>query len=100
MKIEDYSPKAREDFGKSLVDIGVSIYKGLILLFTVIPISVLLCSGLSANGEDISIFTPFESMSNATYLTLMAFLVVAFLLGHVFRSAGLKHIHASEHENS
>ncbi len=96
MKITEYNPKAREAFGKSLVDIGVAIYKGLIILFTVVPITVILKASLETEAQNISIFTPFERMSSSTYLTLLVFLVTAFLAGHFFRSEGLKHIHESE----
>jgi uncharacterized Tic20 family protein len=99
MKISEYNQKAREAFGKSLVDIGVAIYKGLIILFTVIPITVILKASVESETQNVSIFTPFERMSSATYLTLIAFLITAFVAGYLFRSEGLKHIHESEQSN-
>ncbi|MET0027739.1 MAG: hypothetical protein ABW101_08885 [Candidatus Thiodiazotropha sp.] len=99
MKISEYNPKAREAFGKTLVDVGVAIYKGLIILFTVVPITVILKASLENETQNVSIFTPFERMSSATYLTLIIFLIAAFVAGHLFRSAGLKHIHESEQGN-
>ena len=99
MKVCEYNAKAREAFGKSLVDIGVAIYKGLIVLFTVVPITVILKASLENETQNISIFTPFERMSSATYFTLIVFLITAFVAGHLFRSEGLKHIHESEQSN-
>ncbi|MCG7904281.1 MAG: hypothetical protein JAY60_17890 [Candidatus Thiodiazotropha weberae] len=99
MKISEYNPKAREAFGNSLVDIGVAIYKGLIVLFTVVPITVILKASLENHTQNVSIFTPFERMSSVTYLTLIVFLIAAFVAGHFFRREGLKHIHESEQGN-
>jgi hypothetical protein len=99
MKISEYNPKAREAFGKSLVDVGVAIYKGLIVLFTVVPITVILKASLESETNNVSIFTPFERVSSAAYLTLIVFLIAEFVAGHLFRSEGLKHIHESEQGN-
>ena len=96
MKIDEYNPKAREAFGKSLVDIGVSIYKGIIILFTVVPITVILRASLANDVKGFQIITIFNNMSISSYFTLIAFLIFAFLAAHWFRIEGLKHIHASE----
>lgn len=50
MKPNEYNPKAREAFGKSLIDIGVAIFKGIMLLFTLAPLSFLLKGAL--DGSD------------------------------------------------
>lgn len=41
MKINDYNPKAREAFGKTLVDLGSAIHKSIVLLITVVPITII-----------------------------------------------------------
>ncbi|MEJ2612166.1 MAG: hypothetical protein P8179_19370 [Candidatus Thiodiazotropha sp.] len=96
MKISEYNPKAREAFGKILVDIGVAIYKGLIVLFTVVPVTVILKYSLESETQNVSIFTPFERLTSATYFTLIVFLITAFVAGHLFRNEGLKHMHEFE----
>ncbi len=96
MKISEYNPKAREAFGKSLVDIGVAIFKSLIVLFTVAPITVLLKAGLENGENQISIISLFTRMSDATYLTLIGFIAFSFFAGHFFRKEGLRHIHEAE----
>lgn len=55
MKPEEYNPKAREAFGKSLIDVGVGIFKGVVLLFTVAPMTLLIKNGLNENN-DIDVF--------------------------------------------
>tara|TARA_R110002096_G_C14590172_1_gene721926 strand:+ start:1532 stop:1834 length:303 start_codon:yes stop_codon:yes gene_type:complete len=100
MEIDDYNPKAREAFGKSLVDIGVSIYKGIIILFTIVPITVILKTTLSNNPKDTNLIMIFGNMSVSNYVTLIVFLIAAFLAAHFFRSEGLKHIHESEGNDS
>jgi len=96
MKPEEYSPKAREAFGKSLIDIGVSIFKGIVLLITVVPVSLILKGALEPEGVEISIVTLVESMSSGTYLLFIGFLGFSFIAGGWFRAEGLWHIHKSE----
>jgi len=96
MKPEEYNPKAREAFGKSLIDIGVSIFKGIILLITVVPASLILKGALESGSVEISIVTLFESMSNGTYFLFICFLGLSLLAGGWFRTEGLRHIHGSE----
>ena len=54
MKPEEYNGKAREAFAKSLIDIGVAIFKGIILLVTVVPITVLAKSAFDSKGNPVS----------------------------------------------
>ncbi|WP_158522946.1 hypothetical protein [Pseudoalteromonas arctica] len=56
MKPEDYNPKAKEAFGKSLIDIGVAIFKGIILLFTVVPLAAILQIAINGNKKSVSLF--------------------------------------------
>ncbi len=98
MKPEELNPKAREAFGKSLIDIGVGIFKGNIFLFTAAPMTYLLkgmVDGALKNPSwsDFSVFI--MSPGYAIFLLLWVFSV---LLGESFRKEGLRHIH--EIENS
>lgn len=98
MKPEKYNPKAREAFGKSLIDIGVGIFKGIMLLFTVAPLTFMLKGAVDGSSKGISLVDLFAFMSTPTYLVFLTVLAGAFLLGHYFRMEGLRHIH--EIENS
>jgi hypothetical protein len=96
MKPEDYNPKAREAFGKSLIDIGVAIFKGIILLFTVVPLAAILQIAINGNKKPVSLFDMLSSLSPATQWTFVGFLALAFIAGFVFRREGLRHIHELE----
>ena len=96
MKPESYNPKARQKFGETLVEIGVSIFKGIMLLFTIVPLTFML-SNVSSKGQvETSISGLFEFMSSSTYLLFILVLSLAFFAGHYFRKEGLRHIHESE----
>lgn len=96
MKPDKYNPKAREAFGKSLIDIGVAIFKGIILLVTVVPLTLFAKSAFESNGSSISVFKILGSISNETLGSLMGLILVAYFAGHYFRKEGLRHIHELE----
>ena len=97
MKIDDLSPKAREAFGKTLIDISLAIYKGVILLITVVPLAAIFKSAFSENQPDMqSIYEMLDGLSSSTKISIIALLAVAFLIAHYFRAEGIKHIHNSE----
>ena len=98
LKPEEYNPKAREAFGKSLIDIGVGIFKGIMLLFTVAPLTFMLKEAADRSSNGISLFDLFSFMSTPAYLVFLVLLAGAFFLGDYFRREGLRHIH--EIENS
>lgn len=96
MKPESYNPKARQKFGETLVEIGVSIFKGIMLLFTIAPLTFML-SNVSAKGQiETSVTDLFKFMSSTTYLLFLLLLSFAFVAGYYFRQEGLRHIHESE----
>jgi hypothetical protein len=96
LKPEEYNPKAREAFGKSLIDIGVSIFKGIMLLFTIVPLTFMLKVAVDGSSKSISFIDLFSFMSTSTYLIFLAVLFCAFFLGYYFRKEGLRHIHEIE----
>lgn len=96
MKPEEYNPKAREAFGKSLIDIGVGIFKGIMLLFTVAPLTFMLNGAVDGSNKGISLVDLLSFMSTPTYLAFLGVLAGAFLFGHYFRKEGLRHIHEIE----
>jgi hypothetical protein len=98
MKPDDYNPKAREAFGKTLIDISVAIFKGVILLVTVVPLTSILQVALSGNKVPVSLFDMIDSLSTGTKWTFFLLLVVAFVAGLSLRKEGLRHIHELENE--
>lgn len=100
MKPENYNPKAREAFGKSLIDIGVGIFKGIMLLFTVAPLTFMLKGAVDGTNKSISLMDLFAFMSTSAYSAFLVVLAAAFLLGHYLRKEGLRHIHEIENPPS
>ncbi|MFD1217556.1 hypothetical protein [Microbulbifer celer] len=100
MKPSEYNKEAREAFGKTLVDIGMAVFKGIILLFTIIPITAILKSIFDGPESTDTMVQAFFTMDNGTYLLLVGFIGLSFLIGHIFRKEGLKHIHAANQENA
>lgn len=98
MKPEDYNAKARQKFGETLVDIGVTIFKGIMLLFTVIPMTFIVNNSLAKDQVEFSITDILKFMSSATYLIFLLLLSLAFIIGYFFRKEGLRHIHESEND--
>ncbi|GLO61049.1 hypothetical protein MACH09_15570 [Vibrio sp. MACH09] len=100
MKADDYNPKAREVFGKTLVDTGVSIYKGLILLLTIVPLSFIAKVTVEKDKISLSFLEFIGSMSFATYVIFLSLLAISFVLAYYLRKEGLRHIHESENITS
>lgn len=98
MKPEKLNPKAREAFAKTLIDVGVSVFKGIILLLTVIPIAAIFKSAFDGVSIEISLIKIIGSMTISTYITLLALLIIAFFIGHLFRKEGLRHLHEIEND--
>ncbi|EIU6783812.1 TPA: hypothetical protein ACVOYQ_004702 [Vibrio alginolyticus] len=96
MKVENYNPKAREAFGKTLVDISVSIFKGLMLLITIVPLGFIAKATVEKGNEPLSFIEFVSSMSSDTYFMFSGLLIISFVLGHYLRKEGLRHIHESE----
>jgi len=93
MKPSEYNSKARESLGKQFLDIGTSIFKGVILLFTVVPITLILKSWLDKDSKPFSIMDLVSSITFGTYVVLLIFVIIAMYIGAWFRDEGLKHIH-------
>lgn len=99
LKPDSYNPKAREAFAKSLIDIGVSIFKGIMLLFTVVPLAAVLKSALDENDSATSIFSIINSLTIATQALILGLIVIGFVAAHFFRKEGLRHLHEIESSN-
>jgi len=98
VKWEEYNPKAKEALGKIFIDIGVAIFKGIILLFTVVPVTVILKSVLDKEDKPFSLLSAVASMTFGTYILLVFFVVFSMMAGAHMRDKGLKYIHEAEEE--
>ncbi|MBE7374748.1 MULTISPECIES: hypothetical protein [Pseudomonadaceae] len=99
MKPENLNPKAREAFAKTLIEVGVSIFKAIILLVTIAPISVIFKSAFDGESSNISFLEIAASISGGTQIILLVMLSAAFILGHLFRREGLRHLHELENQS-
>ncbi len=99
MKPEQYNPKAREAFGKTLIDIGVSIIKGIFLLLTVVPLGFIIKGVTDESSVSISLTGFMTFLSSPVYLVFLVLLGGGFILGNHFRKEGLRHIHEIENQS-
>lgn len=99
MKPEELNPKAREAFGKSLIDVGVGIYKGVMLLFTVAPMTFLLKDAFDGTQRQISWLEFSAFVTSPAYFIFLGLLLGAFFLGEYFRREGIRHIHEIENRS-
>lgn len=95
MKPEQYNPRAKEAFAKSLIDIGVTVFKSIILLITVVPLAALI-KGTIGGAKEISVFQILGSLSHTTLSAISVLLAVGFFVGHYLRKEGLRHLHELE----
>ncbi len=96
MKTHEYNPKAREAFGKSLIDVSTAIFKAMILLFTVVPLAFVVKNIIENNEKQFSIISSLQSLNNDTFIVILVFYVISFFAAHLLRNEGLKQIHESE----
>lgn len=71
----------------------MAVFKGIILIFTIIPITAILKAIFDSSDSTESMIQEFFSMDDGTYLLLIAFIALSFTIGHIFRKEGLRHIH-------
>ena len=96
MKPDNYNPMAREAFAKSLIDIGVAIFKGIILLFTVVPLALIFKSVFDGTASSVSFLDVYISLSPTTRVIFLVLLASSGVAGHLFRKEGLRHLHEIE----
>lgn len=89
MRIEDLNNKAKEAFAQSLIDIGVTIFKGMFVTVMVLPITLIVKAVLEKGSASISIMDVLNSMSPDVKASIFILLGIAFLVGHFFRKKGV-----------
>lgn len=95
MKFEDYNSRAQEALGQSFMEISNDIFKKLILLVTIVPITAILKVAFDGDKDKTPIFLIFQKMSAPTYLVFLIFVSMTFWLALDIRKKGLWWLHAS-----
>jgi len=95
---EDLNPKAREAFAKSCIDVGVAIFKSVLLVVFILPMTLVAKAVFDSNQEGISIVHTILSIDSLTWLILLAFIVLGMLAGFFYRDNGLKILDDMENE--
>ena len=96
MNPEHYNTKAREAFAKSLIDTGVAIFKGVLLLIILMPITYIIKAGL--DGRNASIDKVLNSISFGTSLIVLFLVIIGVVLGILLRNEGVRHLHEMENK--
>ncbi len=95
MNPNNYNPNAREAFARSLIDIGVAIFKGIVLLLTIAPLAAIFRSAFDTEKK-VSFLNMVGNLTPGTQWLFICLLGGAFILGHFFRKEGLRHLHEME----
>jgi hypothetical protein len=96
MKPEQYKKKAREAFAKSLIEIGVAVFKGIILLITVVPLTAVLKGAFDGTENEVSLPQIIGTLSFETKAAILVLMAGGFYVGHFLRKEGLRHLHEIE----
>lgn len=99
MKPDNYNPKAREAFARSLIEIGVSIFKAVILLVTALPLTFIVKGLFSGDLQQVSLLELIDSLSTTTKLSIIGLRIASFIFAHFLRKEGLRHLHELESDN-
>ena len=88
MKSENYNAKAREAFAKSLIDIGVAILRGVVLLFILSPVTYIVKAGL--DGRNASAGEVLNAIPMSMLFVVVVILAAGIFLGVWFRDVGVR----------
>jgi hypothetical protein len=94
------NPKAKEAFAKSQIDIGVSIFKSIMILVTTLPLALFLKASFDGNksGDLISIVNVIQSFSLGSQILIGFLFFSALFMGHNLRRTGIKILNEMESE--
>ena len=100
MKLKDMNSKAREAFAKSQIDIGVAIFKSIMLLVTTVPIALFIQGGFASekSTDPISVVKVIQSFSTESQILIGLLFCFALFAGHNLRSTGIKILNEIEDE--
>ena len=95
MSEKEYSKEAKQALGKSRIDIGVSIYKSVLLSLTTVPIMIILNSILTQKSGMLTILKIIKSLPFQDLIFIGCFYIIAIIAAEGLRSSGLKQINES-----
>jgi hypothetical protein len=95
MEPKNYNPKAKEAFGKNLINLGSGLFKSVYLVIMVVPIYYIVQNSLKGN-KVLSLFDVLEGMSQNIFVQLLVLMIASFLFGLWLRAEGLYLIHDIE----
>ncbi|TMO88104.1 hypothetical protein [Pseudoalteromonas ruthenica] len=93
MNPNDYNLLAREAYAKSLIDVGVSIFKGIMLLCTVVPLAAVMNNIFNDSEKKVSILEVLNSVTLSNQAIIVGLLITAFILAWYLRYEGLRHLY-------
>ena len=85
-KNRGYTPKAKEAFCKTFIDIGVSILKSIFLLIMVTPITLFIKTLLDEKSE----INLWKIVTNDSFFLLCVMISLVLLIGMYLRDKGLR----------
>jgi len=97
-KQSDLNPKAREAFAKSSIDIGVGIFKALMLVIFILPVTLIAKAVFDGSSEVISVSEIFDSISSGVWFLFWFLVIVAILASAYYRDNGIKILHEMEEQ--
>lgn len=81
---------AKKAFAQSLIDVSVSIYKKIILLVMMLPLTILINSIINNSSQNISLNGLFEIIGLHNMMTICIFVIIFVLIAESLRSRGLE----------
>jgi hypothetical protein len=96
MKPEQYSPKAREAFGKSLLDMSSAIANGVVVLIILVPLSLIWKGAFDVSSPVLNAERFWAFMRSPAYFIFLILFAAAVLFAVYARKEGLRHVHEAE----
>ena len=93
------NPKAREALAKSSIDVGVAIFKSVMLVICVLPITLIVKDVIEGDKSAFKLNDILTFIASPKYFILAGLLLLSMLLGLYLRGAGLKILHDMEEPN-
>ena len=96
LKPDQFNPIAREAFGKTLIDLGLSLFRALTLLFTVVPLALLMKGAFDGTGRAVTGAELIALIDGPMFYVVLTLVSAATIGGLYFQSEGLRHLHEIE----
>ena len=98
MKPKELNSKAKEAFAKSGIDVGVGVFKAVMLVLLILPMTLIIKIAFEGGADSISVSSVLDSLSIGLWIMLGVFYFLAMLAAFYFRDTGVKILHEMENE--